>query len=182
MYELTHDNTPFHWTNEHEQIFKQIKEDISSDAVLAIPDVRYLFQIHVDSSNVGTGSILVQELPEGKKVASFISRIFDRTEQNLSTMHRELCGIVSALEAYEHYIIGSPHTLFVKCDHKPIIYLWARKGIISARIFFLPLIISQFQNLKTIWTPGKNLAFPDILSRNVTITDTKITKRNINNL
>ena len=71
LYELTHDNTPFHWTNEHEQVFKKIKEDISSDTILAIPDVRYLFLIHVDSSNVGTGSILVQEFPDGKKSSIF---------------------------------------------------------------------------------------------------------------
>ena len=31
------------------------------------------------------------------------------------------------------------------------------------------MIITKFQNLKTIWTPGSNLAFPDILSRNVTV-------------
>ena len=39
---------------------------------------------------------------------------------------------------------------------------------------FLPMsgdqvIITKFQNLKIIWTPGSNLAFPDILSRNVTV-------------
>ena len=88
-------------------------------------------------------------------------------------MHRELCGIVFALKTYEHYIIGSPHTIYVYCDHKPMIYLWARKGTISARFFHFHLVISHFQNLKIIWTPGKNLAFPDILSRNVTITDIK---------
>ena len=31
------------------------------------------------------------------------------------------------------------------------------------------MIITKFQNLKIIWTPGSNLAFPDILSRNVTV-------------
>ena len=37
--------------------------------------------------------------------------------------------------------------------------------------FRYQLVISQFQNLKFIWTEGKNLAFPDILSRNVKIKD-----------
>ena len=31
------------------------------------------------------------------------------------------------------------------------------------------MIITNFQNLKIIWTQGSNLAFPDILSRNITI-------------
>ena len=179
MYDLTHDNTPFHWTNEHDQVFEHIK-DISSDTILAIPDVRYPFHIHVDSSNFGTGSLLVQEFPEGRKVVSFNSRIFDKKEQKLATMHRGLCGIIPAPKTYEHYIIGSHHTIYVYCDHKPSVYLWARKGNLSARFFSFHLITSYFQNLKIVWTPGKNLAFPDILSRNVTITDMKKYQKNIN--
>ena len=70
-------------------------------------------------------------------------------------------------------LIGSPHAIYVYCDHKPNIYLWARKGNISARFFQFHLIISQFQNLKIVCNSGKNLAFPDILSRNLTITDMK---------
>ena len=162
LFELTHDNTSFHWTNEHEQVFKQMKEDISSDTILAIPDVRRLFQMHVVSSIVGTGSILVQEFPEGKKVVSFNSKIFDKTEQKLSTMHGELRGIVSAPKTYEPYIIGSPHTNSVYCDycdHKPIIYLWDRKGIFSARFFQFHLFISHFEKLKNHLDSWKSLLF-----------------------
>ena len=87
----------------------------------------------------------------------------------MSTLHRELCGIVSALQTYEHYIIGSPFRMYLSCDHKPILYLWGGKGQLSHRFFRYQVIIAKFQNLKIIWTPGSNLAFPDILSRNVTI-------------
>ena len=48
-------------------------------------------------------------------------------------------------------------------------YLWGRKRQLSHRFFCYQVIIKKFQNLKTIWTPGSNLAFPDILSRNVTL-------------
>ena len=41
----------------------------------------------------------------------------------MSTLHRELCGIVSALQTYDHYIIGSPIPIYLYCDHKPILYL-----------------------------------------------------------
>ena len=44
-----------------------------------------------------------------------------------------------------------------------------RKGQLSHRFFRYQVIITKFQNLKIIWTPGSNLAFLDILSRNVTI-------------
>ena len=87
----------------------------------------------------------------------------------MSTLRRELCGIVSALQTNEHYIIGSPFPIYLYCDHKPILHLWGRKGQLSHRFFRYQVIIRKIQNLKTIWTPGSNLAFADILSQNVTV-------------
>ena len=114
---------------------------------------------------------LVQQISEGTRIVSFNSRVIDKTEQKMSTLHRELCGIVSALQTYEHYTIGSPFHIDLYCDHKPILYLWGRKGQLSHRFFKYPVIITKFHNLKIIWTPGSNLAFPDLLSRNVTLSD-----------
>ena len=173
LYDLIAEGTQFKWTEEHESVFQKIKDELCADTLLSMPDSRYPFHIHVDSSNVGTGFILIQEFPEGKRIVSYNSRIFDKSEQELSTTHRELCGIVSALQAYEHFIIGSPHPVYVYCDHKPILYLWARKGQLSHRFFRYQVIITKFQNLKIIWTPGKNLPIPDILSRNVTNNEQK---------
>ena len=169
FYDLFKDSTPFHWTEEHEALFNSIKERIHNDTVLAVPSTEYPFHIHVDSSNVGTGCILIQQFPEGKRIISFNSRVFDKAEQKMSTLHRELCGIVSTLQTYEHYIIGLPFPIYLFCDHKPILYLWRRKGQLSHRFFRYQVMITKFQNLKIIWTPGLDLAFPDILSRNVTV-------------
>ena len=60
FYELIKDTTPFIWTDQHDEIFKEIKTRISEDTILAVPSTEYPFHIHVDSSNVGTGCILVQ--------------------------------------------------------------------------------------------------------------------------
>ena len=127
-----------------------IKDRISEDTILAIPSTEYLFHSHVDSSNVGTGCILIQQFPDGKRIISFIFRIFDKAEQKMSTHHRELCGIVSALQTYEHYIIGSPFPIYLYCDHKPILSLWGRKGQLSHRFFRYQVIITKFQKLKII--------------------------------
>ena len=169
FYDLIKDSTSFHWTDEHEKLFQSIKDRISEDTKLAVPSTDYPFHIHVDSSNVGTGCFLIQQFPEGKRIISFNSRVFDKAEQKMSTLHRELCGIVSALQTYEHYIIGSPFPIYLYCDHKPILYLWGRKRQLSHRFFGYQVIITKFQKLKIIWTPGSNFACPDILSRNVTL-------------
>ena len=170
FYELIKD-TPFKWTEQHEELLKEIKTRISEDTIFAVPSTEYPFHIHVDSSNIGAGCILVQQFPEGTRIASFNSRVLDNAEQKMSTLHRELCGIVYALQTYEHYIIRSPFPIYLYCDHKPILHLWGRKGQLSHRFFKNQVIITKFYNLRIIWTPGSNLAFPDILSRNVTLSE-----------
>ena len=87
----------------------------------------------------------------------------------MSTLHRELCGLVSGLQTCEHYCIGSPFSIYLYCDQKPVLYLWERKRQLSHRFFRCQVIITKFQTLKNIWTPRSNLAFPDVLSQNVTI-------------
>ena len=111
FYDLIKDSTPFHCTHEHEKLFQSIKDRISEDTIFAVLSTDYPFHFHVESLNVGTGCFLIQQFPEGTRIISFNSRISDKAEQKMSTLHRELCGIVSALQTYEHYFIGSPFTI-----------------------------------------------------------------------
>ena len=144
FYDLIKGSTRFHWTEEYEILFNSIKERNHKDTVLAVPSTDYPFHFHVDSSNVGTGCILIQRFPEGKRVISFNSRVFDKAEQKMSTLHRELCGSVSALQTYEHYIIGSFFPIYLYCDHKPILHLWGRKGQLSHRFYRYQVKITKF--------------------------------------
>ena len=72
--------TPFHWTEQDEKLFKSIKERIHKDTVLTVSPIDYPFHIHLDSSNVGTGCILIQQFSEGERFISFNSRVFDKAE------------------------------------------------------------------------------------------------------
>ena len=81
FYDLIKDSTSFHRTDELEKLFQSIKDRISEDTILAVPSTDYPFHIHVDSSNFGTGCILIQQFPEGKRIISFNSRVFDKAEQ-----------------------------------------------------------------------------------------------------
>ena len=108
FYNLIEDSTTFHWKHEHEKLFQSIKDRFSKDTILAVPSLNYAFHIHVDSSNVGTGCILIKQFPVGKRIISFNATRFVKAEQKMSTLHSERCGIVSALQTYEHYFIRSP--------------------------------------------------------------------------
>ena len=132
-YDLIKDWTPFHWTHEHGKLLQSIQHRVTEDASLAVPSTDYAFHIHVDSSNVGTSCILIQQFPNGKRRISLNSRNFDKAEQKKSTVHRELCGITSASPNYQHNIIGSPFSIYLYCGHKRISYLWGWKGQLSHR-------------------------------------------------
>ena len=169
FYDVIKDSDLFHWTHEHEKLIQTVKDRISEDTILVVPSTDYPFHIDVASLNVGTGCILIQQFTEGKPIFAFNSRVFEKAEQEMSTLHKELCAIASALQTYERYIIGSLFPIYLFCDHKPILYLLGRKGQLLHRFFRYQAIIIKFQNLEIIWTPGSNLAFPDMLSRNVTV-------------
>ena len=102
FYDFIKNSTPFHWIHEHEKLFQSVKDRISEDMIFAVPSTDNLFHIHVDSSTVGTGCILIQQFPEGKRINSFNSGISDKAYQKMSTAHGEFCGLVSALQTFEH--------------------------------------------------------------------------------
>ena len=49
-------------------------------------------------------------------------------------------------------------------DHKPTIFLFTRKLNPSHRVYRFELILMSFPNLHIVWTAGKKIALPDILS------------------
>ena len=97
LYDLTRGDVIFKWEGEHEKVFNILKEKFALDISLAIPNANYPFHIHADSSNLGTGCILIQQFPDRRRIVSANSRVFDKAEQNMSPQHRELCGLISAL-------------------------------------------------------------------------------------
>ena len=64
-------------------------------------------------------------------IFSFNSRVFGNAEKKMPNLHRELRGIVSALQAYKYFIIGSPFLIYLYCDQKPNFYLWGRERSLS---------------------------------------------------
>ena len=92
----------------------------------------------------------------------------------LSTLNRECSAIICALTEYEFLLTGSKHPIILFSDHKPIIYLFAKKNKPNHRVYRFQLILLKFPNLHIIWTEGKNLALPDLLSR--TNNEEKFTK------
>ena len=97
-------------------------------------------------------------------VISYNSRILNPQEQKLSTLDRELLGIVHALQIYEFLFIGSPHPIHIFTDHKPLLHCFTKKGNLSPRFNRAQMQLTKFSKLKINHTPGKNLSVADMLS------------------
>ena len=169
FYDLLHENTPWKWTDEHESLFQKLKMSLTSETELTIPNTKHPFFITVDASLIGLGAVLFQLNEQNKiKVISYNSRILNPQEQKLSTLDRELLGIVHALQIYEFLIIGSPHPIHIFTDHKPLIHCFPKKGNLIPRFYRAQMQLTKFSKLKIIHTPGKNLSVADMLSRSFT--------------
>ena len=154
FYDILHENTPWKWTDEHESLFQKLKMSLTSETELIIPNTKHPFFITVDASFIGLGAVLFQLNEQNKmKVISFNSRILNPQEQKLSTLDRELLGIVHALQIYEFLIIGSPHPKHNFTDHKPLLHCFTKKSNLSPRFYRAPMQLTKFSKLKIIHTP-----------------------------
>ena len=165
FYDLLHENTRWKWTDEHESLFQKLKMSLTSETELTIPNTKHPFFITIDASLIGLGAVLFQLNEQNKmKVISYNYRILNPQEQKLSTLDRELLGIVHALQIYEFLIIGSPHPIHIFTDHKPLLHCFTKKGNLSPRFYRAQMQLTKFSKLKIIHTPGKNLSVADMPS------------------
>ena len=65
------------WDEEFQAAFQKLKDVITSEPVLRLPDLELSFKVHTNVSNKALGGVLVQE---GHSV-EFESRKLDATEQ-----------------------------------------------------------------------------------------------------
>ena len=72
-----------YWTTEHETLFHKLKNALTSDTELTIPNSKHRFFITVDASLIGLGAVLFQLNDNNKmKAISYNSRKLNPQEQN----------------------------------------------------------------------------------------------------
>ena len=98
---------------------QDVKNAMTAETELTIPNTKHPFFLTVDASLVGLGAVLFQMNEDSEmRVISYNSRILNTQEQKLSTLDRELLAIAYVLQIYEFLFIGSPHPIYIFTDHK----------------------------------------------------------------
>ena len=110
----------------------------------------------IDSSDVGTGSVLVQEASDGlDHPVSYFSKKFLKYQKNFS--------VALALEHFDVYLGSTPFKIKVYTDHNPLTFLKTMKNK-NQRLVRLSLALQEY-NLEIQHIPGSENVVADALSR-----------------
>ena len=153
------------WGDEQDKAFREIKESLSSEEVLARFDATLETVVSADASSYGLGAVLQQRQPNGElQPIAYISRAMTTTEQRYAQIEKEALGVTWACERFQDYLVGM--RFHIETDHKPLVPLLSSKNLDE-----LPIRIQRFR-LRLMrfcysisHVPGKDLVTADTLSR-----------------
>ena len=110
------------WEEEHQKVFKELKEKITSQLVLSLPKREGKFRVETDILEHAIGGVLSQEQDGKWKPIAFLSRTMQPAEQNYEIYDKELLAIVEALTKWRQYLLDAREPFEVWMDHKNLKY------------------------------------------------------------
>jgi transposase InsO family protein len=167
---FTRKGFPFIWSVKEQLSFDQLKEAITSPAVLILPDPCQPYTIRTDASRVGIGAVLLQQSSDSNdrsnplkyKPVAFASRSLKPAEKNYSAIELEALAIWwSVTHKFRSYIEGQQFTL--QTDHKPLLSLM-KKPYHNTRIERWMSMLQQY-DMVIQHISGKDNTTADALSR-----------------
>ena len=164
LYELTKKSVPFKWTHKHQEVFDQLKDLVTSAPAVSLPTRDGVFLLEIDTSRIGTGSILKQIQNGQDKIIAFNSKKLPTACASYSVSELELSGILINLKSYKS-LLGNRH-FYVSTDHKSLLGLLKSKvEPPTPRLARLVEKLLAF-NFSLSYKKGANLIVADYLSRN----------------
>ncbi|CAF1241976.1 unnamed protein product [Rotaria sordida] len=148
-------------TNEEIKAFEQLKNFLTTDLVLRLPNNRFPFKVQTDASDEGIGAVLLQIYPDGERPIAYLSKTFTQAQRKWSPMEQECYAFICSLDKWHNYLSGI--TFIWETDHKALTQL-NKKAQINKRCERWRLKILEYDfNVKYI--PGSINLMPDYLSR-----------------
>ena len=152
---------PILWTNLALTNFEKLKQILTCEPVLKLPNPNIPFSLRTDASGVGLGALLVQYYDGVPFPVRYASRKLQGAEKNYSTIERECLAIVFGIQRFKFYLLGKE--FFLEVDHRPLIYLNKLKNT-NARLMRWALTLQPYR-FTLIHIPGQSNLGADFLSR-----------------
>ena len=115
----------FEWTRECQSAFEEVKQILTSEAVLVYYDPSKDVTLAVDASPHGIGAVISHMIAGEERPIAYASRTLTKAEQNYSQLEKEALAIVFGVRHFHQYLCGKRFIL--ETDHKPLTYLLGPK-------------------------------------------------------
>ena len=163
LHGLTHKDTVFFWSDDHQSAFDRLKRSITSDPVLRHFDPSVECVVETDASDFALGAVLSQNSGDGLRPVAFASRSLKGAELNYPIHDKEMSAIVFALTEWRHYLEGVPVRIRVFSDHKSLETFMTAKQLNRRQARWAQLL-ADF-DFVIEYRPGRYASQPDALSR-----------------
>ena len=152
------------WGPSQESVFHKIKEELSSNRILAWYDPNADTKVSADASAYGLGPVLLQKHNGQWKPVVYASRSLTETESRYAQIEKEALASAWACEHFTDYILGK--STEIESDYKPLVPLLNSKRFdtLPPRILCFRLRLMRFDYV-VHHVPGKSLYTADTLSR-----------------
>ena len=152
------------WNENLEQNFHKLKQLITSEPCLKLPDFGKMFVLQVDASDIGVGCSLLQE-EDGKLMPiSFASRKLLPREKSYSIIEKECLAVVFGVRKFHQYLYGRQFIL--QTDHLPLV-CFNKSRIANDRIMRWAMLLQPYC-MKIQYIRGSDNVIADFLSRSPT--------------
>ena len=163
LLDLTKKTHPWSWDHSCNDAFTALKATFTSQPVLHLPDLSTPFAISTDASKHTSGGVLLQkDINKEWRPCTYLSQMFGPAECNYNIYDCELLAVMRALDAWRHYLLGSPTMVHIFTDHKNLTYFRQPRNLNCRQARWL-LDLSEF-DLMFEHILGRNLCAPNTLS------------------
>ena len=118
----------FIWTDNCQKSFEKLKAILKSAPVLLAPRFNKEFKLAVDASDVGAGSVLLQDDNSVDLPVCYYSKKFNKHQRNYSTVEKECLSLIHALQHFEVYLASTVAPIVIFTDHNPLTFIHKMKN------------------------------------------------------
>ena len=173
IYMLLRKKTDFKMGEAELNSIKMLKHCLTNPPVLHAPVTNGKFQLYVDGSLKGLGSILYQKVNDELRIIGYASKPVDpNLGKRVSVTELELMALHDGLMAFKCYLYG-PILFDVFTDHHSLLGIFRGKTqAVTRRISRLMSKVNEF-NFDLHYVKGIHNEIADMLSRMSHVTDTE---------
>ena len=122
----------WHWEEQQQKAFEEIKRLIMSKPVLHQPDQTKPFKVEVDASNCAMGTVLMQQ--DEKNILhpiAFFSKSMNEAQHNYDIYNKELLGLQEMLRHWCQYLFQPQHKVWIYTNHANLLFWKTLENIID---------------------------------------------------